>query len=141
MRKTSTFALVSILPSWHSWTDGVWIVYIKSNYIFIRQLLLKGYLVYTVCCKWISNAHGCLYKMHFSLLVQLARDLQKDFYQHFQKFFELLVRLLNSHSQDTELLEQIFSALSFIFKFLWRYLLQDIAVVYEYAYRLFTYKY
>ncbi|KAK3603374.1 hypothetical protein CHS0354_025985 [Potamilus streckersoni] len=65
------------------------------------------------------------------LVVQLARDLQSDFYVHFYQFFDILVRLLNSHPQDTELLEKIFTCLSYLVKFLWRYMLRDIQDVYR----------
>lgn len=66
-----------------------------------------------------------------SLLVQLARDLQTDFYKHFEEFFQILVQLLNTYSHDVEILENTFSCLSYIFKFLWRYLLKDIKVVFR----------
>ncbi|XP_064596875.1 small subunit processome component 20 homolog [Liolophura sinensis] len=64
------------------------------------------------------------------LVVQLARDLQSDFYKHFKDFFSILVGLLNGHPQDSDLLEKIFTTLSYLFKFLWRYLLKDIKNVY-----------
>ncbi|XP_078326712.1 small subunit processome component 20 homolog isoform X1 [Crassostrea virginica] len=67
-----------------------------------------------------------------NLLVQLARDLQTDFYEYFHDFFDILVGLLGKNAQNPELLEQIFSALSYIFKFLWRYLVRDIKDVYQY---------
>ncbi|XP_069106833.1 small subunit processome component 20 homolog [Argopecten irradians] len=72
------------------------------------------------------------YEPLLDLLVQLARDLQHDFYKHFPDFFSLLVELLNRNIQDTDLMEKLFSALSYIFKFLWRYLLKDMEVVYGY---------
>ncbi|XP_033739688.1 small subunit processome component 20 homolog isoform X2 [Pecten maximus] len=72
------------------------------------------------------------YEPLLDLLVQLARDLQHDFYKHFPDFFTLLVELLNRNTQDTDLMEKLFSALSYIFKFLWRYLLKDMEVVYGY---------
>ncbi|XP_061192168.1 small subunit processome component 20 homolog [Saccostrea echinata] len=67
-----------------------------------------------------------------NLLVQLARDLQTDFYCYFHDFFDLLVGLLSKNGQNPEILESIFSALSYIFKFLWRYLVRDIKDVYQY---------
>ncbi|XP_053397711.1 small subunit processome component 20 homolog [Mercenaria mercenaria] len=66
------------------------------------------------------------------LLVQLARDLQADFYRHFHEFFDILVKLLNTYTHDVEVLESTFTCLSYIFKFLWRYLLKDIQLVYRY---------
>ncbi|XP_021355382.1 small subunit processome component 20 homolog [Mizuhopecten yessoensis] len=70
------------------------------------------------------------YEPMLDLLVQLARDFQHDFYKHFPDFFTLLVELLNRNTQDTDLMEKLFSALSYIFKFLWRYLLKDMETVY-----------
>ena len=67
---------------------------------------------------------------YFSLLVQLARDLQTDFYRHFKDFFDLLVQLLSRYTQDSEILESTFVCLAYIFKFLWRYLVKDIRLVF-----------
>ena len=41
--------------------------------------------------------------LFFSLLVQLARDLQSDFYPHFQEFFSILVSVCNV--QDADLIQ------------------------------------
>ena len=71
-----------------------------------------------------------IFFFHFSLLVQLARDLQTDFYRHFKDFFDLLVQLLSRYTQDSEILESTFVCLSYIFKFLWRYLVKDIRLVF-----------
>ncbi|EDO33281.1 predicted protein, partial [Nematostella vectensis] len=64
-------------------------------------------------------------------LVNLARDLQNDFYPYFKDFFHILVRLLSVNSQDSALLEQVFSALGYLFKFLWRYMIKDMDNVYS----------
>ncbi|VDI48925.1 U3 small nucleolar RNA-associated protein 20, partial [Mytilus galloprovincialis] len=64
------------------------------------------------------------------LTVQLSRDLQKDFIVYFPQFFKLLVGLLVG--QDVDLLEQVFTALAYLFKYLWRYLVKDIQQVYGY---------
>nr|XP_054775145.1 small subunit processome component 20 homolog [Lytechinus pictus] len=63
------------------------------------------------------------------LVVQLARDLQTDFYPHFKDFFEIVVSLLDT--QDTELIEGAFQCLCYMFKYLWRYLVRDIQDVYK----------
>lgn len=68
-----------------------------------------------------------------SLVVQLARDLQADFYTYFPSFFHILVKLLNQHHHDVELLEQAFSCLAYLFKFLWRTMLKDLNNVYLYV--------
>ena len=74
-----------------------------------------------------------IYSFSFSLLVQLAKDLQKDFYPRFPDFFNILVQLLGRYPQDAEVLEKVFTSLSYLFKFLWRYLVSDIQQVYKYV--------
>ncbi|XP_060633217.2 small subunit processome component 20 homolog [Anolis sagrei] len=62
------------------------------------------------------------------LVVQLARDLQTDFYPHFQDFFLSITKLLDT--QDTELLEWAFTSLSYLYKYLWRLMVKDISSIY-----------
>lgn len=64
-----------------------------------------------------------------SLVVQLARDLQKDFYPHFKKFFIVIAKILNNYLKSSEVLEQAFTCLSYLFKFLWRKMVQDMKQV------------
>ncbi|KAH9508651.1 U3 snoRNP protein [Bulinus truncatus] len=70
------------------------------------------------------------------LLVQLAKDLQQDFVAHFYNFFEILVNLLSSHSQDIEALEQIFQTLAYLFRVLWRFLIKDFKEVFSHFSKL-----
>ncbi|XP_063164718.1 small subunit processome component 20 homolog [Candoia aspera] len=62
------------------------------------------------------------------LVVQLARDLQTDFYPHFQDFFLCITSLLDT--QDTELLEWAFTSLSYLYKYLWRLMVKDMSNIY-----------
>ncbi|XP_077195287.1 small subunit processome component 20 homolog isoform X2 [Paroedura picta] len=62
------------------------------------------------------------------LVVQLARDLQTDFYPHFQDFFLCITKLLDT--QDTELLEWAFTSLSYLYKYLWRLMVKDMPNIY-----------
>lgn len=64
-----------------------------------------------------------------SLVVQLARDLQADFYPHFHDFFLAITKLLDT--QDTELLEWAFTSLSYLYKYLWRLMVKDIDNIYR----------
>jgi len=64
-----------------------------------------------------------------SLVVQLARDLQVDFYPHFHDFFLSITKLLDT--QDTELLEWAFTSLSYLYKYLWRLMVKDIDNIYR----------
>ncbi|NXL92133.1 UTP20 protein, partial [Alectura lathami] len=63
------------------------------------------------------------------LVVQLARDLQADFYPHFHDFFLAITKLLDT--QDTELLEWAFTSLSYLYKYLWRLMVKDISNIYS----------
>lgn len=64
-----------------------------------------------------------------SLTVQLSRDLQNDFYEYFPTIFESIIKLLDT--QNTDILEWSFQTLSYLFKFLWRYMLKDLNNVYN----------
>uniref|UniRef100_H0V054 UTP20 small subunit processome component n=1 Tax=Cavia porcellus TaxID=10141 RepID=H0V054_CAVPO len=63
------------------------------------------------------------------LVVQLARDLQTDFYPHFPDFFLTITSILET--QDTELLEWAFTALSYLYKYLWRLMVKDMGRIYS----------
>ncbi|XP_074867355.1 small subunit processome component 20 homolog [Carettochelys insculpta] len=69
------------------------------------------------------------YQPLLDLVVQLARDLQTDFYPHFQDFFLAITMLLDT--QDTELLEWAFTALSYLYKYLWRLMVKDMTNIYS----------
>ncbi|XP_061420704.1 small subunit processome component 20 homolog [Lethenteron reissneri] len=63
------------------------------------------------------------------LVVQLARDLQTDFYPHFPEFFSIVTGLLQT--QDTDQLEWAFCCLAYLYKYLWKPLIRDIQNVYS----------
>uniref|UniRef100_A0A3P8W978 UTP20 small subunit processome component n=1 Tax=Cynoglossus semilaevis TaxID=244447 RepID=A0A3P8W978_CYNSE len=65
------------------------------------------------------------------LVVQLARDLQTDFYPHFPDFFVLITSLLDT--KDTEVLEWAFTCLSYLYKYLWRLMVKDMTNIYLYS--------
>lgn len=62
-------------------------------------------------------------------MVQLARDLQADFYPHFPDFFLLIASLLETN--DTEVLEWAFTCLSYLYKYLWRLMVKDMTNIYR----------
>ena len=66
-----------------------------------------------------------------SLIVQLARDLQTDFYPHFPRVFTAICVVLKKRHHDSAALEQAFHTFAYIFKFLWRSMLADLPNVYE----------
>ncbi|KAM6984775.1 small subunit processome component 20 homolog [Aplochiton taeniatus] len=63
------------------------------------------------------------------LVVQLARDLQTDFYPHFPDFFLLIASVLETN--DTEVLEWAFTCLSYLYKYLWRLMVKDMINIYS----------
>ena len=62
-------------------------------------------------------------------MVRLARDLQTDFYPHFPDFFLLITPLLET--KDTEVLEWVFTCLSYLYKYLWRLMTRDMSNIYR----------
>lgn len=62
------------------------------------------------------------------LVVALARDLQKDFYQYYSEILTVLLELLNT--KEAEQLEWTFTCLAYLFKFLWRPLSKDVSTVF-----------
>uniref|UniRef100_A0A8D1FQR2 Small subunit processome component 20 homolog n=1 Tax=Sus scrofa TaxID=9823 RepID=A0A8D1FQR2_PIG len=75
----------------------------------------------------IRNSYA--YQPLLDLVVQLARDLQMDFYPHFQDFFLTITSILET--QDTELLEWAFTSLSYLYKYLWRLMTKDMSNIYR----------
>ncbi|XP_008062889.1 small subunit processome component 20 homolog [Carlito syrichta] len=69
------------------------------------------------------------YQPLLDLVVQLARDLQTDFYPHFPDFFVTITSILET--QDTELLEWAFTSLSYLYKYLWRLMVKDMSSIYS----------
>ncbi|XP_036373482.1 small subunit processome component 20 homolog [Megalops cyprinoides] len=69
------------------------------------------------------------YQPLLDLVVQLARDLQADFYPHFLDFFLIITSMLET--QDTELLEWAFTCLSYLYKYLWRHMVKDMSQMYS----------
>nr|KAF6454220.1 UTP20 small subunit processome component [Molossus molossus] len=69
------------------------------------------------------------YQPLLDLVVQLARDLQTDFYPHFPDFFLTITPILET--QDTELLEWAFTSLSYLYKYLWRLMVKDMSNIYR----------
>ncbi|KAM8982078.1 small subunit processome component 20 homolog [Sarcophilus harrisii] len=73
--------------------------------------------------------HSLAYQPLLDLVVQLARDLQTDFYPNFKDFFLAITAILET--QDTELLEWAFTSLSYLYKYLWRLMVKDMPNIYS----------
>ncbi|CAJ1054380.1 small subunit processome component 20 homolog [Xyrichtys novacula] len=77
----------------------------------------------------LSVKNSLAYQPLLDLVVQLARDLQTDFYPHFPDFFTLITSLLDT--KDTEILEWAFTCLSYLYKYLWRLMVKDMTNIYS----------
>ncbi|OQR74782.1 small subunit processome component 20-like [Tropilaelaps mercedesae] len=64
------------------------------------------------------------------LVVALARDLQDQFYPQFATFFTVIT---STHLQkrDADVLEKVFTCLAYLFKFQWRFMVNDIKAVFD----------
>ncbi|XP_077356066.1 small subunit processome component 20 homolog [Festucalex cinctus] len=69
------------------------------------------------------------YQPLLDLVVQLARDLQTDFYPHFADLFTLITAMLDT--KDAEVLEWAFTCLSYLYKYLWRLMVKDMDNIYS----------
>lgn len=67
--------------------------------------------------------------MFSRFVVALARDLRQEFYPHYINFHNQLLLLLNT--KNTDQLEWVFTCLAYLFKFLWRFLIRDLSLVFE----------
>lgn len=61
------------------------------------------------------------------MVVAIAKDLQKDFYEYFPQFLSEIICLLQT--KNTEQIEYAFTTLAYLFKFLWRYLIKNVKTV------------
>jgi U3 small nucleolar RNA-associated protein 20 len=68
-------------------------------------------------------------KLFVRLTVALAKDLHQEFYPHYEAFLSRLIALLDT--KDTDQLEWTFECLAYLFKFLWRLLVNNLPTVFE----------
>ncbi|XP_076861032.1 LOW QUALITY PROTEIN: small subunit processome component 20 homolog [Brachyhypopomus gauderio] len=86
----------------------------------------------------LSVKNSMAYQPLLDLVVQLARDLQTDFYPHFADFFIIITSLLET--QNTEVLEWTFTCLSYLYKYLWRLMVRDMDKIYSLYSKLLAHK-
>ncbi|XP_029649622.2 small subunit processome component 20 homolog isoform X1 [Octopus sinensis] len=98
---------------------------------FVQLVHHEDQIVATLI-KHLSVPDSMAYEALLDLVVQLAKDLQHDFYKHFHSVFNVMIDLLKTHPRNVPLLEMIFTCLSYLFKFLWRYMAKDIKTVFGY---------
>ena len=61
-------------------------------------------------------------------MIALAQDLGQEFYPYYAQFMQTLIKLLNV--KDNDQLEWTFTCLAYLFKFLWRYLVKNVEIVF-----------
>ena len=94
----------------------------------LKQLLFHKDEVFEILCKHLSFVNSTCLDALLDLMAQLTRDLQFEIYPYFERILDTLANLLHSH--DADVLENTFVCLAFIFKYLWRYMINDSHKIY-----------
>ncbi|XP_015598459.1 small subunit processome component 20 homolog [Cephus cinctus] len=100
-----------------------------KDIVTLPQLLNSKQHVIDTLIKYLRMKDVLFLQPILELVVALARDLQKDFYEYFPEFLAVIIDLLQT--KDTEQLEYTFTALAYLFKFLWRYLIKNVGTVFD----------
>ncbi|KAJ8935873.1 hypothetical protein NQ318_019457, partial [Aromia moschata] len=95
-----------------------------QNFITLQQVLLSKDHIVEVLTKHLKLKNPLYLQPLLEITVAVVKDLQKEFYNYYPQFLEILIDLLNT--KDTEQLEWTFTCLAYLFKFLWRSLVKDI---------------
>ncbi|XP_035727395.1 small subunit processome component 20 homolog isoform X1 [Vespa mandarinia] len=95
--------------------------------VTLPQLLNKKQHVMDLLLEYIKKQDVLFLQPILELVVALAKDLQKDFYDYFPEFLNAIIDLLQT--KDPEQIEYAFVALAYLFKFLWRYLVKNVRTV------------
>lgn len=95
----------------------------------LPQLVLQKDAISQALKNQLSKKDNKALDATLEMTVALARDLQYDFYPYFPDFFHLICGHLNT--QDPELLERIFTCLAYLYKFLWRYMVKDMDLIFR----------
>ena len=94
----------------------------------LKQLLFYKDTVFEILCRHLEHINSLCLDALLDLMAQLTRDLQYEIYPHFEKILNTLAKLLNSH--DADIIENTFVCLAFIFKYLWRYMVDDSSMIF-----------
>ncbi|XP_012551247.2 small subunit processome component 20 homolog isoform X1 [Bombyx mori] len=95
--------------------------------ITVPQLLHKKVEILEILEKYLKLEDQLCLQPLLEILVAAAKDLRDDFYPHFPKFLDVLIKLLNT--KNAEQLEWTLICLAFLFKILKPYMKKDIAVI------------
>uniref|UniRef100_A0A0C9R5L4 UTP20 protein n=1 Tax=Fopius arisanus TaxID=64838 RepID=A0A0C9R5L4_9HYME len=92
--------------------------------VTLPQLLKHKQEVIDSLTKYLKMKNAVFLQPILDLVVAVAKDLQRDFYEHFPHFLAIIIDLLST--KDPDILEYSFTTLAYLFKFLWRYLIKNI---------------
>ncbi|XP_078042078.1 small subunit processome component 20 homolog [Augochlora pura] len=95
--------------------------------VTLPQLINQKQFVIDTLIEYLEKNDVLFLQPVLELVVAVSKDLQKDFYEYFPKFLSVITDLLQT--KDTEQLEYVLTALAYLFKFLWRYLVKNINTV------------
>ncbi|XP_076286265.1 small subunit processome component 20 homolog [Lasioglossum baleicum] len=95
--------------------------------ITLAQLINQKQFVIDTLLEYLEKKDVLFLQPILELVVAVSKDLQKDFYEYFPRFLLVITDLLQT--KDTEQLEYAFTALAYLFKFLWRYLVKNINAI------------
>ncbi len=97
----------------------------------LRQIIYHQDQIIEILCRYLSISNCQCYDALLDLVAQTVKDLRNEFYQHFPVIFEKVTALLHVH--DAEVVEQAFTCLAYIFKYSWRYMLEEPDKVFRYG--------
>ncbi|KAK2574916.1 hypothetical protein KPH14_002607 [Odynerus spinipes] len=95
--------------------------------VTLPQLLNKKQFIIDLLLEYVKKQDILFLQPILELVVAVAKDLQKDFYEYFPEFLNAISGLLQT--KNTEQIEYAFTALAYLFKFLWRYLIKNVQTV------------
>ncbi|CAL7939981.1 unnamed protein product [Xylocopa violacea] len=97
------------------------------NIVTLPQLVNQKQFVIDTLIEYLEKKDVLFLEPILELTVAMSKDLQKDFYEYFPKFLTVIIDLLQT--KDAEQIEYTFTALAYLFKFLWRYLVKNVKTV------------
>ncbi|XP_016914705.1 small subunit processome component 20 homolog [Apis cerana] len=99
------------------------------NIVTLPQLINQKQFIIDTLIEYLEKRDILFLQPILELVVAVSKDLQKDFYEYFPRCLIVIIDLLRT--KDTEQIEYTFTSLAYLFKFLWRYLIQNIKTVFD----------
>ena len=97
---------------------------IQSKITTLPLIIHHKYEIWEILVRHIKKPNNLVTDVYLELITCLARDLLTEFYPFFVDAFNLIVSLFNL--SDSKRLEQCFSTIGYLFKFLRKYIVKDI---------------